>query len=157
VYPSSCSCSSCQCGEAMSLNCGHQQVYCFIPQVIYKYGEPWWNGIERNTEELGGKPVSMPLCLPQIPRGLTWMQTRASMVRGRQPTAWAMVWPFYILHSYSAEITVYLKCILIFTIVDSNDSTAYTPISSGTYPPYAKSLHPSRTFWKVLPSLLTAV
>jgi hypothetical protein len=27
----------------MSLNCGHQGAYLFIPKVIYEHGEPWWN------------------------------------------------------------------------------------------------------------------
>jgi hypothetical protein len=34
------------------------------------------------TEELGEKPVPVPLCPPQIPHGLTRARTRASAVRG---------------------------------------------------------------------------
>jgi hypothetical protein len=30
----------------------------FIPQIIYEYGEPWWNDTGRGkTEELGEKPT----------------------------------------------------------------------------------------------------
>ena len=35
------------------------------------------------TEVLGGKPVSVLSCPPQIPYGLAWFQTRTSAVRGR--------------------------------------------------------------------------
>jgi hypothetical protein len=34
------------------------------------------------TEELGVSPVPVPLCRPQISRGLTGAQTSASAVRG---------------------------------------------------------------------------
>jgi hypothetical protein len=35
--------------------------------------EPWWNDIVRGkTEELGVKPVPVPLFPPQIPLELTW-------------------------------------------------------------------------------------
>jgi hypothetical protein len=40
-----------------------------------------WQG---KTEELGEKPVPVPLCPPQILRGLTRDRTRASAVRGRR-------------------------------------------------------------------------
>jgi hypothetical protein len=49
--------------------------------------ENWW--IEILTE----KPVPVPLCPPQAPRGLTWDRTRASAVGGRQLTAGAMARP----------------------------------------------------------------
>jgi hypothetical protein len=35
----------------------------------------------------------VPLFPPQIPRGLTRARTRASAMRGRRLTAWAMAWP----------------------------------------------------------------
>jgi hypothetical protein len=35
----------------------------------------------------------VPLCPPQIPRGLTWDRTRVSAVGGRRLTAWAMARP----------------------------------------------------------------
>jgi hypothetical protein len=34
----------------------------FIPQVIYEYGVPWWNGIDGKTEELG-KNLSQCHCV----------------------------------------------------------------------------------------------
>jgi hypothetical protein len=46
-----------------------------------------WQG---KTDRLGEKPVAVPLCLPQIPHGLTQARFRASTVRGRQWTAWAI-------------------------------------------------------------------
>jgi hypothetical protein len=43
-----------------------------------------WNEIDkdRKTEELGEKPVPVPLRPPQIPHGLTWDRTPASAVGG---------------------------------------------------------------------------
>jgi hypothetical protein len=35
------------------------------PQMIYEYGEPRWNDIDRETKELGQKPVSVSLCPPK--------------------------------------------------------------------------------------------
>jgi hypothetical protein len=61
-----------------------------IPQMIWVWRatvELYWQG---KTEELGEKPVPVPLCPPQIPHGLTWARTRASAVRGRRLTTWAM-------------------------------------------------------------------
>jgi hypothetical protein len=49
-----------------------------------------WQG---KTEVLGENPVPMPLCPPQIVYGLT----RASAVRGRRLTAWAMAGPVALL------------------------------------------------------------
>jgi hypothetical protein len=48
----------------------------------------------RTCATLGEKSVSVPLCPPQIPHGLTRNRTRASAVRGRRLTAWAMARPF---------------------------------------------------------------
>jgi hypothetical protein len=51
-----------------------------IPQILYEYGEPWWNYIDR------GKPV--PMSLPQqISHGLTQALTWTSMVKGQRLTA----------------------------------------------------------------------
>jgi hypothetical protein len=51
-----------------------------------------WQG---KTEVLGGeKPVPVPLCPPKIPHGLTQDRTRASAVRFRRLTAWAMARPY---------------------------------------------------------------
>jgi hypothetical protein len=51
-----------------------------------------WN-LQRKTEELGEKPVPVPLCPPQISHGLTRDRTRTSAVGGRRLTAWAMARP----------------------------------------------------------------
>jgi hypothetical protein len=50
-------------------------------------GMIYWQG---KTEELGEKPVPVPLCPPQIPHGLTRALTRASAVRGQRLTTWVM-------------------------------------------------------------------
>jgi hypothetical protein len=49
-----------------------------------------WQG---KTEVLGEKPVPVPLCLPQIPHGLTQDRNRASAVRNWLLTVWAMARP----------------------------------------------------------------
>jgi hypothetical protein len=46
-----------------------------------------WQG---KTEVFGEKPVPLSLCPPQIPHGLTWDRTQASVVSGRRLTTWAM-------------------------------------------------------------------
>jgi hypothetical protein len=50
-----------------------------------------WNEIDRGKPKYSGeKLVPVPLYPPQIPHGLTRDRTRASAVRGRRLTAWAM-------------------------------------------------------------------
>jgi hypothetical protein len=60
------------------------------PQMIWVWRATveWY--IDGKTEELGKKPVPVPLCPPQITHGLTRARTRASAVRGRRLTTWAM-------------------------------------------------------------------
>jgi hypothetical protein len=41
--------------ETMYLNCGH---------IIYEYGEPCQNDIDRKIKDLGEKPVPVSLCPP---------------------------------------------------------------------------------------------
>jgi hypothetical protein len=91
-----------------------------IPQMIWVWTamvEWYW---QRKTEELGEKPVPVPLCPPQIPHGLTQVRTRASAVRGWRLTTWAMARPLLqsltstelghiiLTHSYysSREVTL---------------------------------------------------
>jgi hypothetical protein len=69
-----------------------------------------WNG-KGKTEVLGEKPVPVPLCPPQIPRG----PTRASAVRGRWQTAWAMARPTWT--SYTFQL-----------IHETNPSTSTGPV-----------------------------
>jgi hypothetical protein len=69
-----------------------------IPQMIWDWRatvEWYWQG---KTEELGEKPVPVPLCPPQIPHGLTRPRTRSSAVRGRWLTTWAMARPIHLCH-----------------------------------------------------------
>jgi hypothetical protein len=49
-----------------------------------------WQG---KKKELREEPVRVSLCPPQIPHGMTGARTRASGVRGRRLTAWAMALP----------------------------------------------------------------
>jgi hypothetical protein len=44
------------------------------------------------------KPAPVPLCPPQIPHDLTRARTRTAAMGIRWVTAWAMVWPIYIIH-----------------------------------------------------------
>jgi hypothetical protein len=53
-----------------------------------------WQG---KIEVLGEKPVPVSLFPPQIPHGQTRDRTRASAVRDRRLTAWAMTRPNFIL------------------------------------------------------------
>jgi hypothetical protein len=82
--------------------------------------------VERNwqgkSEELGEKPVPVPLCPPQIPHGLTRDRTRASAVGGRRLNAWAMARPS-VLNIFSKKKTStselhinHLFCIYFITI-----------------------------------------
>jgi hypothetical protein len=48
------------------------------------------NDIDRETEELGGKPVPVLLCSPQIPHRLTWTRTRVSRLRSWRLTFWGV-------------------------------------------------------------------
>jgi hypothetical protein len=63
-------------------------------------GMIYWQG---KTEELGNKPVPVPLCPLQIPHGLNRARTRASAVKGRRLTAWAMARPMLYDTTYSVE------------------------------------------------------
>jgi hypothetical protein len=49
-----------------------------------------WNNWQSKTEELGEKPVPVPICPPQIPLGRKWNWSLASAVWDRRLTAWAM-------------------------------------------------------------------
>jgi hypothetical protein len=62
----------------------------FIPEVIYDWGGPRWNGIDRENSRNRRKPVPVSLCPKLIPRGQTRARTRASAVRGRRIIAWSM-------------------------------------------------------------------
>jgi hypothetical protein len=65
----------------------------------YEFGERRWNDIltgeTRGTRE---KPAPVSLCPPQIPHGLTRARTRASPMKGRRLTTWAMARPNGIIN-----------------------------------------------------------
>jgi hypothetical protein len=74
-----------------------------------------WQG---KTQELGEKPVPVPLCPPQIPHGLTRDRIRASAVGGRRVTAWVMARPkeqrYNYNHSYPwTQIQLHVPAALI--------------------------------------------
>jgi hypothetical protein len=47
-----------------------------IPQMIWMNMEQWWTDTDRGNKGLRRKTVPVPLCLPQIPHGLTWAWTQ---------------------------------------------------------------------------------
>jgi hypothetical protein len=55
---------------------------------------------QRKSEELEEKPDPLPLCPTQIPHGLTWARTRASMVRG-----WRLAAKTYRCNKPTSQIT----------------------------------------------------
>jgi hypothetical protein len=69
----------------------------FIPQVIHEWiCSSSGMILTGETKGFGEKPVPVPICPPQIPYGLTCLQTWASMVRSQWLTAWAMAQPYDI-------------------------------------------------------------
>jgi hypothetical protein len=83
-------------------------VWTLYPQMIHEYGammEWYW---QEKTKELGGKPVSMLFCPPQIPHGLPLAWTQASAVRGKRLTTRAMALPLQNdwLQMWSLVLTV---------------------------------------------------
>jgi hypothetical protein len=78
-------------------NCGHQLAYCS--------SQRWYMSMEKHggiiltgeAKELRGKPVPVPLFPPQIAHSVTRAWTRASTVKSRPLTAWAMARPRYQL------------------------------------------------------------
>jgi hypothetical protein len=102
-----------------------------------------WQG---KTDVLGEKPFPVPLRPPQIPHELT----RASAVRGRRLTAWAMARPqkdreFYVYGQVSSASTgggmFETKCVLplngqhlcfilnrFWVLVSGRQSTSLTPV-----------------------------
>jgi hypothetical protein len=57
----------------------------FIPLVIYEYGEPRRNDIDRGeTGKIAEKPIPVTFSSPQIAHGLKRARTRASKVRSQR-------------------------------------------------------------------------
>jgi hypothetical protein len=52
--------------------------------------EQRWKDTDRKVRKIGETHVPVSFCPPQIPRGLTWARTRASAIRSRRRTAWAV-------------------------------------------------------------------
>jgi hypothetical protein len=73
--------------------------------MIDDYGAVGGMKICRGNHSTWRKPAPVPLCLPQIPHGLTWAQTQTTMVGSQWLTAWAMAQP---------RRRVPLKCQLTF-------------------------------------------
>jgi hypothetical protein len=71
----------------------------FIPQVIYEYGEPRCNDINRENRKISEKIAPLTFRSPQIPYGVSRARTRASTVTGRRLTVWVMPWPSVLLEA----------------------------------------------------------
>jgi hypothetical protein len=67
--------------------------------------EHWWNDIDRR------KPLPVPLCPPQVPRGLAWDWSWASAVGGQQLTSWDMAGHSGVIARWSHQLW-YLKVII---------------------------------------------
>jgi hypothetical protein len=46
-------------GVRPTLNCGHKRGLLFIPQVIYEYGEPWWDDNDGRGKLLARPPDAL--------------------------------------------------------------------------------------------------
>jgi hypothetical protein len=82
-------CSYC-CSETMSMHYDHKRAYFNPPDDILVWA--WRPGgmiLTGVTEEVGEKPVPVPLCSPQIPHGTFRAQTRGTAARSRRLIAWA--------------------------------------------------------------------
>jgi hypothetical protein len=85
---------------------------------FFQVPEHRWNEIDRGKPKYsggGGEPVPVPLCPPQIPHELTWDRTRASAVRGRRLTAWAMARPTLTLLHSATEVLSSVSITAILT------------------------------------------
>jgi hypothetical protein len=94
------------------------------------------------NRQLGEKPVPVPLCPPQTPRGLTRDRTRASAVEGRRLTASAMARPIFMLiliYFYFIYVSLYLY----FPPFLSLYSIHVFPSALADYTPNIVSIHPS--------------
>jgi hypothetical protein len=136
----------------------------FVFPCIGAPAEWYWRG---KTEVLGGKPVPVPLCPPQIPHGLTWDRTRASAVTGRQLTAWAMARQQRLQILWTASVTVQPvrptwnpDSVLVYWLghgLDDQWSFVRVPVWSRYFLFSTSSrptLGPTQTFIQLLPSAI---
>jgi len=108
---------------------------CYAYPRWYEFGERLWNDIDRGkTEELVDKPVPVPFCPPQIPHGLTRSRTRASAVRGRRLTTWAMTRPTVWVTGRDLHDIFLLGCTAVFRRTALIILT-YAVIFSGAFTP----------------------
>jgi hypothetical protein len=83
-----------------------------------------WNS-QGETEVLGGeKPVPVLHRQPQIPNGLTRDRTRASVVRARRLTAWAMARPKNYVTNVKNNFFLTPSCFL-FHVLPYNENCPY--------------------------------
>jgi hypothetical protein len=75
------------------------------PRAIYEYGKSRWMLLTGGNRRTRRKIYRVPLCLPQIPYGLTRSWTQASAVRGRRLTARTIARPGRIFISKREEVT----------------------------------------------------
>jgi hypothetical protein len=77
----------------------------FHPADDNEYGEPRWNDIDRGKPKNSDENQSESHFFHHIPHGLTGARTRASAMRGRWLTAWAMA---RITYSAAASYMTFL-------------------------------------------------
>jgi hypothetical protein len=69
-------------------------------QVIYEYGEPRWNDVDRENRKTQRKTCSS--CTLSTTNS-TWTDL-GLRVTGEQLTAWAMIWPYILVYVLFNEI-----------------------------------------------------
>jgi hypothetical protein len=82
----------------MSLNCNYQRAYCSSLTWYMSMENHGGMILRGKPEELGEKPVPVPLCQPQIKHGAIRARTGASVVTGRRLTASATLRPILTSH-----------------------------------------------------------
>jgi hypothetical protein len=118
-----------QWGQTMTLwNWTSNGPFVHPPDNIWVNMEQRWND-DGKAERLGVKPVPVPPCPPQIPHGLTCERTRASSVRIRQLTAWAMTRPYTVVRF--SGIWSFIRGSL--SLVDKNISRGVWEVCWGEY------------------------
>lgn len=85
--------------------------------------EHCWNDTNKKTEVFGGNLTSVSLCPPQIPQGLAWDQTLASLVRDKQLTACAMHDPLIKFKQTLWRMSIHTCTLYVWNIVCISTTT----------------------------------
>jgi hypothetical protein len=98
--------------------------YLIIQHRVYVAMVEWyWQG---NTEVLGGKPVPVSLCTPQISHGLTWYRAQASAVTGRHQTvkAHTLNWNYVMEYKQHTHSQSKIPSYLLLTLLSEKQASA---------------------------------